>query len=129
MIERLGLNKVDVAVGLSTGLTYAAIAPSNEAAAVIAPIVAVATPYVGKGVYALYRRRWHLIHALQKTSEKIQYLTSERIDSGPDGYYGLKSDHAKGGIQQVNLLEEEGFETPESAEKKRQLYARRHRGQ
>ncbi len=114
MFESLKPNKTDVAVGVSAGLTYALIAPTNEAAIFLTPLVMVAIPYVGKCTHALY--------------QTIKDWNPDYIDPGPDGYYGLKSDHAKGGIEQINLLEEEGFDNHKTAEKNRQKYAKAHRG-
>lgn len=114
MIEALRPNKVDLAIGVATGIIYSFIAPSNEAAIVLAPIVVVVTPYIGKVAYRLYG--------------VIKELDFEKIDRA-DGYYGLKSDHAKSGIAQINILEEEGLQSPREAERGRQLYAKRHRGQ
>lgn len=56
MIERMILNKIDVTVGVGTALTYALIAPSNEIAIVLSPMVGIATPYLGKIVHGILRQ-------------------------------------------------------------------------
>lgn len=112
MLEALKPNRVDVTVGVSTGIVYSFIAPSNEVAIVLFPIVTVVTPYIGKGVHGL-------IHILSKP---------DQIDPGFDGNYGLKSPHARSGISQINILEQYGYLDPSQAERNRQTYAKRHRG-